>query len=30
MKAVITNYPQGHSLAKRRYREKHWAVPKGI
>jgi hypothetical protein len=30
VKEAITNNPEGHSLARRKYREKHWAVPKGV
>lgn len=30
VKEAITNNPEGHSLTKRKYRDKHWAVPKGV
>ena len=30
VKEAVTNNPEGHSLTKRKYREKHWAVPKGV
>ena len=30
VKEAVTNNPEGHSLTRRKYREKHWAVPKGV